>query len=70
MVCAFSGNSRSPVFKLTPDGALKRTEFKGPASFEQWANSFRLLKTALISLGEVSPARLDRYCDLIQKYAT
>eukprot|EP00971_Amphidinium_carterae_P227784 4517995-Amphidinium_carterae.1 len=56
--------------QLTLTEQLKRTEFKGPSSFEQWANFFRLLKTALISLGEVTPARMDRYCDLIQKYAT
>eukprot|EP00971_Amphidinium_carterae_P294964 5857002-Amphidinium_carterae.1 len=35
---------------LTPGGSLRRTELRGPSNFSEWQESFRLLKTALISL--------------------
>eukprot|EP00971_Amphidinium_carterae_P088074 1742240-Amphidinium_carterae.1 len=39
------------------DGVWRRAEIKGPSHFEQWTSSFKLLKTALISFGAVSPVR-------------
>lgn len=54
--------------QLMPNGTLEKIELKGPPTFEKWLESYRLLKTALISFEAVSPAKLDRYADLLTRY--
>eukprot|EP00971_Amphidinium_carterae_P334343 6469558-Amphidinium_carterae.1 len=56
--------------QIGADGLLRRVELKAPPDVETWRAAYRVLKTALISFAAVSPARLDRYGDLIHRYAT
>eukprot|EP00971_Amphidinium_carterae_P325337 6455557-Amphidinium_carterae.1 len=55
--------------QLGADGRFRRVELKAPPDVETWRASYRVLKTVLISLEAVSPARLERYGDLIVKLA-
>eukprot|EP00971_Amphidinium_carterae_P339609 6477506-Amphidinium_carterae.1 len=55
--------------KLAEDGTFKKSDQRAPPDFEAWRQAFKVLKTVLISLGAVSPARLDRYSDHIHRIA-
>eukprot|EP00971_Amphidinium_carterae_P279301 5544777-Amphidinium_carterae.1 len=56
--------------QLGADGTFKRVELKAPPDVETWRAAYKVLKTVLISLGAVSPARLERYSDLVSKFAS
>eukprot|EP00971_Amphidinium_carterae_P327927 6459528-Amphidinium_carterae.2 len=56
--------------QLGADGTFKRVELKAPPDIETWRAAYKVLKTTLISFGAVSPARLERYSDLVSKFAS
>ena len=54
------------AWTLLPDGAWVRKELPGPPDLSAWWNSWRVLRTALLLLQQVSPEVLDQYGDLIR----
>lgn len=53
---------------LAGDGTVTRQEIYGTPSFDEWSRSYRVLSTALIMLGAVSPNRLQQHSDHIGQY--
>ena len=55
-------------FAIGADGVLKRTEMKGPDTYEAWEACFVVLRTALVMLEVASPYAVDAYKSKIQKF--
>eukprot|EP00971_Amphidinium_carterae_P168418 3336936-Amphidinium_carterae.2 len=55
--------------KLSEDGTFRKVEQRAPPDYETWRQAFKVLRTVLISLGAVTPARLDRYADHVHRLA-
>eukprot|EP00971_Amphidinium_carterae_P046637 918639-Amphidinium_carterae.1 len=55
--------------KLAEDGTFRKSDQRAPPDYESWRQAFKVLKTVLISLEAVSPARLERYADKIHRFA-
>jgi len=53
---------------ISTDGILKQVELKGPPLLQDWIRCYRVLRTALIMLGEVTPGALDAYERQICRY--
>jgi len=56
-------------FFLASDGSLQKCELFGPANFEDWSRSYRVLATILLMLAAVMPEELDAYHDHIRDLA-
>eukprot|EP00971_Amphidinium_carterae_P013013 256551-Amphidinium_carterae.1 len=52
------------------DGTFRRVELKAPTDVETWRAAHKVLKTSLMSMRAVSPARLERYSDLVSKFVS
>eukprot|EP00971_Amphidinium_carterae_P115583 2289210-Amphidinium_carterae.2 len=57
-----SGGHRTATHR---EGTFRKVELKGPSDVLAWMESFKLLRTALVSLSAVRPAGMDRYSDHI-----
>ena len=55
--------------QLGPDGNLHMMEFKGPPSFEMWAECYQILRTSLIFLDAAELGPLDAYLERIKGFA-
>ena len=51
------------------NGALQQTQLFGPPNVEEWMAAFAVFRTGAIMLGQISPATLDLWINVVTGYA-
>ena len=54
---------------IGPDGKLSPVELYGPPNIFEWRKAYRIFATCCLLFNVISKERLERYADLVEKYA-